>query len=326
MIKNVSVLLVFITLCSFGEVLTKVYHYEGSAYDTKATARLNALKEAEQILLKEASKLIVSKEMLHNDKYSEDVTVVSAGIVKTKITHEDWDKWRRKKLLTITISTTIDIKDAQKKAKAIVVNKSLMKQLAYEQKESQKALASVKDLTKRLLVTENELEKAKLYRELIGSQNRLAANDWFKKGLDAEERGFEAEALCYYSSALTLHAGHAYAYNNRGNMLLILGDTSMAQNEYNNALRLIPDLAPALYNKANIIKESSAQRAIELYNKAIDSDSTMINIYFNRANTYRAMNEIEKAKLDYKKFITLSSKSKKYLQYIPKAKEYLNQL
>lgn len=109
------------------------------------------------------------------------------------------------------------------------------------------------------------------------------------------------------------HIDYRY-YFNLGIQESNLGNYNEAMTAYNKVISMKPDFAP-VYMFIGILEfqKENYNKAYEYYSKAIDSDSNMIDAYFNRAQIVFATKtedkkELESALSDLKKAVELDSK------------------
>lgn len=142
-------------------------------------------------------------------------------------------------------------------------------------------------------------------------ESQLTANDWFIRGLNAQEQNEFYEAITYYNSAIKLNCSNklsASAYNNRGNAKFMLRLYIEAGVDYSKAIELSP-FNQYCYNNRGIISHElkDYNGAIKDYDKAIELDPKYVEAYFNKSCSYalmknkdEALNWLDKAlQLDY---------------------------
>jgi tetratricopeptide (TPR) repeat protein/RNA polymerase subunit RPABC4/transcription elongation factor Spt4 len=107
-----------------------------------------------------------------------------------------------------------------------------------------------------------------------------------------------------YTKAIAEDGGSAVLYYNRALASDCLKDYESSFADYRKAAELDPDdedykgaLAGA-YNRKGVEAETN-EKAIELYSKALELDPNRPTIYHNRGNTWRKLEEYEKALADY---------------------------
>ena len=86
----------------------------------------------------------------------------------------------------------------------------------------------------------------------------------------------------------------------RGNAYHETAEYQSAVDEYSEAIRLNPEIAPAYSNRGNAYAELGRdERAIEDYDEAIRRDPELAPAYSNRAVSYRALGKDEEAQADF---------------------------
>ena len=147
-----------------------------------------------------------------------------------------------------------------------------------------------------------------------GTDNELAAQAWFSVGylLSPENTpgdNFE-EAIDAYGKAIDLNLSGPnlpYAYYNRGNAKLGLGQIEAAIADYNKAIDLNRYDAIAYFNRGNAKAISGqTEAAIADYNKAIDLNSSYANAYFNRGYTQSQKQNSDEARQDFETVLNLA--------------------
>jgi tetratricopeptide (TPR) repeat protein len=99
--------------------------------------------------------------------------------------------------------------------------------------------------------------------------------------------------------------GDAVGLMNKGVAHADQGDYKRAIDEYNQALRIEPDLIPAYYNRGiAYLRTREYERAIQDLTRVIESDSPMADgAYFNRGTVYFETGEFEAAIADFTRAI-----------------------
>ncbi|REJ66563.1 MAG: tetratricopeptide repeat protein [Planctomycetota bacterium] len=92
----------------------------------------------------------------------------------------------------------------------------------------------------------------------------------------------------------------------RGHALSIKQDYAAASADYVRALEVHPQELSAYYGLARLaLRDQDPERALELYDQAIATDSNDPRAFFNRGNTYRKLKDYERALADYDRAIEL---------------------
>lgn len=99
-----------------------------------------------------------------------------------------------------------------------------------------------------------------------------AASTLVQQGLDQLTKGDTAAATTTFTNVLALDPGNPFAHYNLGYLAQQAGRPDEARQQYDAALRALPTLAPALYNKAILLESTDLEQSVELYRKAVASD------------------------------------------------------
>jgi tetratricopeptide (TPR) repeat protein len=105
---------------------------------------------------------------------------------------------------------------------------------------------------------------------------------------------------------LSLNADNANDFYVRGSTKYQAGDLPGALQDFEEALKLQPDLVEALVNSANILDDfGKTAEAIERYGLALAQSKSDPNIYYNRGLAYGRLQQYPKAISDYNKAIAI---------------------
>ena len=124
--------------------------------------------------------------------------------------------------------------------------------------------------------------------------------DYTNRGVDKYKSGDKQGAIADYNEAIRLNPNLAQAYINRGVAKFESGDKQGAITDYNEAIRLDPNLADAFHNRGDT-KDSIGDKkgAIADYNEAIRLDPNLAEAYMNRGILYANSGEKLKALPDF---------------------------
>ena len=189
---------------------------------------------------------------------------------------------------------------------------------ASEQLPSEKIIieSESKDQIRQELKEIHDIHEESLFPDFVGfayTQRHNAlyyipdAEEYFRRGVEAHQRGDFDRAIQDYSKAIALKPDLAEAYNNRGNAYREKGDYDRAIQDYTKAIALKPDLAEAYYNRGVAYgAKGDYDRAIQDYTKAIALKPDDAKAYNNRGVAYGAKGDHDHAIQDYDKAIDLA--------------------
>ena len=113
-------------------------------------------------------------------------------------------------------------------------------------------------------------------------------------------------AIKVYSRAIELDSRHAFAYNNRGIAYNRKCEVNKALKDYDEAIRIKKDFAEAYYNRGITYREKGEfELALKDFTKAIQLNPQFARAYSNRGNVYDEKNDIDRAIRDHNRAIEL---------------------
>ena len=132
------------------------------------------------------------------------------------------------------------------------------------------------------------LSNLKRYREAEVAINKAIelsprAVFYSNRGVVRADLGDKQGAIEDYNQAIKINPNYAPAYNNRGNVRAELGNKQGAIDDYNQVIRINPNYALAYYNRGIVRDElGDKQGAIDDYNLAIKINPNDAQAYYNR--------------------------------------------
>jgi len=308
------VLITFIGITSaHGEVVTfiKEYTYQASEFDSKASSRILALEQIKKLLLQELGTYLISETEVKNYRMAKDqITVLTAGIVRTEIIAERWDGriyWLKSKIVADSDEVTKSIDTLRKdraKTKALEEVRKRSDELLKENENLRKELTTAKDKRKQ--------EATAAYDKTI---NELSAVEWVERGLapaDSELWSNAAamkEAIYANSKAIEIDPNFAEAYNLRGLAYDMLDDHKQAIKDYNKAIALNPKFEWAYLNRSMAHHDlGNETQAIKDMQKAEELSLKDVEAYYQRGLEYYSRRNYIPAIQDFDKAIDLNPK------------------
>ncbi|MCX5819991.1 MAG: hypothetical protein NT047_08800 [Deltaproteobacteria bacterium] len=193
--------LLYIPRLTSAEIKTfiKEYTYQAGEYDSKVTCRTLALEQVKRLLLEELGTYLESETIVQNYQLSKDqITVITAGIVKTNIIDEKWDGasfWVR-------VEISSDPQELSKSIDRILGNAQLLKNLKIEKKKADDALNELEILKKRKSKGSNKLATKNKYQKEV---NELSNSDeWLEDfkllleaGSDIDKGNYDREVVWF---------------------------------------------------------------------------------------------------------------------------------
>ena len=261
----VSLLLLFVLQSySFAEVKTyiKEYTYNASEVDNKVFSRVTAMREVKRLLLEELGTYLESIIEVKNFELTKDqITSLTAGIVKTEIIDEKWDGhtyWIKAKIVADTDDVIKSIDNLRK-------DHDESRELEDAKKRSDVLLEENKKLREELALAKGNV-KQEVQQRYDNSIKELSSIEWYESGLRNYNKVDYEAAVRDFSKAIELNPEYATAYNNRGFAYMKLSKYNEAIIDFDKAIELNSKYATA-YNNREIA-----------YNKLNDKESIIDNI------------------------------------------------
>ncbi len=134
------------------------------------------------------------------------------------------------------------------------------------------------------------------------TQDQLNAQEYFERALVAQNKGNLTAALADYDQAIRLNPQLVEAFSNRGVIRKSKGNLEGAIDDYDEAIRLDPLHAAAYYNNRGVARKAQGDLvgAIANYDAAIRLNPEYVNAYVNRAVMWEKLGDIPRAAADYK--------------------------
>ena len=335
---------------SFGEILT-IKHTVKQTFgggQSPDDARISAMAKAKREALEQAGTYIESLTVVKNSQVEKDeILALAAGVLKAEVVSQknyaSDDAFGIETIVNVIVDTSV----LEERVKKQLQDRSHLTQLKDTQKREEKLLQKVVQLeeeNRKLTAAKQSTEKLK--KEFKQASDGLTAVDLVNKALslyDGDKMADPQKAIEYLSKAIKLQpdsndSNFAYynrgvvytnlkqyqraiedynaairlmpndyeSYNNRGGAYSNLGQYQRAIEDYDEAIRLKSDFAAAYNNRGTAYGNlGKKQLAIEDYSSAIRLEPAQAASYFNRGNAYLKLGQKQRAIEDYNEFIRL---------------------
>ncbi|MFH1672625.1 MAG: tetratricopeptide repeat protein [Pseudomonadota bacterium] len=199
----ICVFVLFLALPASAELRTffKEYRYRASEADSKLSSRAIALEQVKRLLLEELGTYLESHTEVKNYQLTKDqITILTAGVVRTNIIEEKWDGktyWLRAKI-------TADPSMVAKSIDSLRKDQQKTRQLEATRKKANDALQEIEQLKRELSATKNNKERIGKLEQYTQQTNVLRSIDWENRGITALLDGDWAEGRRCFEEAITL--------------------------------------------------------------------------------------------------------------------------
>jgi tetratricopeptide (TPR) repeat protein/S1-C subfamily serine protease len=148
-------------------------------------------------------------------------------------------------------------------------------------------------------------EAIKIYDQIISLEKKAWA--YSNRGNAKIALGDKKGAIIDYDSAIRINPQLAEAYCNRGNVKSALGDNNGAIIDYNSAIRINPRFAVAYYNRGIVKYIVGDKKGATIdYDSAIRINPQYAEAYYNRGNVKSALGDNKGAIIDYDSAIRIN--------------------
>jgi tetratricopeptide (TPR) repeat protein len=227
----------------------ETYVYDAGEADSKLTCRAISLLQAKRILLEKLGTHIESRTQITNFQVTKDeITSISAGIVKTKIVKEDWDG----STYTLVARMTADPDNVLAAIKRTIndqADRKKVKKLKNINIESIQKIEALKD----------ELTRAQ--KDLIGitSDFRKSAklvDAWgaYEAGMNLMQENRPKEAVAAFDKAIAARPTYLNLYQ-RGRAYHHQDKYRKALSDYDAAIQFNPKLKNAYYHRGRALRK-----------------------------------------------------------------------
>ncbi|MEN6321237.1 MAG: tetratricopeptide repeat protein [Syntrophaceae bacterium] len=243
-----------------------------------------------RLLLEELGTYLENITEVQNFKLTKDqITTLTAGIIKAEIVEEKWNGrtyWMKSKIAA----------DSDKIIKSIDVlrkDHAKTKELEEVRRKSEDLIKENKRLRKELAAKgEKRKEHRKAYDQTIKD---LRAVEWVEKAYADYHAGNKRGAIAEFSKAIELNPKYAEAYNGRGTLYNQLGKYDQAIDDFDKAMEINPKYAEAYNNQG-------------CSHSTLEMNPKIASCYYNRGIAYGKRGNYNQAVKDYSRAIELNPK------------------
>ena len=144
------------------------------------------------------------------------------------------------------------------------------------------------------------------------------------RGLAYKSKGLWNRAIADYDEAIRLMPEMVFAFNNRGNAYYHKGQFERALRDYDEAIRLMPEFSQAFGNRGNVYrKKGRLDRAIKDYDKAIHLNPEDGQVFADRGLAYEKKGDKTQALRDFKRAHALGFSHPLLLKKLREGGEFL---
>lgn len=281
---------------------TKEYRYQASEMDSKVSCRTIALEQVKRLLLEELGTYLESVTVVKDFKLSKDqITTLTAGVVKTEIMEEKWDG----QSYFLRAKVDADPGEVMKSIDSLRRDREKTAELEEMRKRAEEALKELERLKKDLEPARQDKGKQEEYSQAV---NRLNAKEWAERGTRNNRMGRPELALKDFDQAIQAAPTYARLYVGRGVAYNLTGQVQRALKDFDRAITLDSRFAPAYAHRgAAHEKLGNLDQAIQDFGQALELDPSFPPAYLNRGIAYERQRKFARALADFDRAIELDS-------------------
>src|SRR3989304_3229623 len=177
---------VFLTTPASAEVVTfvKEYTYQASELDSKASCRTIALEMVKRLLLEELGTYLISETVVANFQLTKDeIRVISAGIVKTKIIKEKWDG----KSYWLKVEMKANPEEVEQGIRTFRENMNMGQGAINANLKVESSLNEIEELKTKVKTVKSEKDKRDIKEEYIQKVNVISDSEIEARALIAHD-------------------------------------------------------------------------------------------------------------------------------------------
>jgi tetratricopeptide (TPR) repeat protein len=219
------------------------YTYDASEADSKLTCRTISLLQVKRLLLEKLGTYIETNTEVANYQITKDeITALSAGIIKTEILEEKWDG----KIYSLTAKIDADPDSVAKAIKEMKGSREGEENIRKLENVNEKSIKQIKELKEELARIQNNL--ININRDFMSSSEIISAWESFETGLQLQREGKYKEAISAFNKAIEHNPKYMH-FNQRGRAYKALKQYRNAINDFSTVINLNPSIRSAYFNR-----------------------------------------------------------------------------
>ncbi len=239
------------------------YVYDASEADSKLTCRTISLLEVKKLLLERLGTYVQSETEVVNLQLTKDeVTTLTAGVVKTEILEEKWDG----KSYFLTARVQVDPDSVAKMIDDLIKSGDGMEKIKKLETMNDDAVKRIEHLKAEMESAQNDLININRdYQQAAKVVDSLGA---YEKGMDQMREEAFAEAVESFTAALEMNPQYNH-YLMRGKAYRFLKKPDLAIADFDTALEMKGTVPEALFQKGRIyMRMGEKRKGIDLVRQA----------------------------------------------------------
>ena len=214
----------------------ETYVYDAGETDSKLSCRTVSLLEVKRLLIERLGTYILSETRVENFKLTKDqVTSISAAIVKTEILDEKWDG----STYAMTARIVADPQEVVRRMETLRQDPGAAAEIKKLEEINAEARDQMSELKANLSRMQTDL--LSINHDFAGSKKLIDAWGAFERGMEMRMQGRYTESLAALDAAVAAHPGDI-VYLQRGKTLMKIENYRQAASDFSKAIELNPQM------------------------------------------------------------------------------------
>jgi tetratricopeptide (TPR) repeat protein len=225
------------------------YTYDASEADSKLTCRTISLLQVKRLLLEKLGTYIETKTEVANYQITKDeITTLSAGIIKTEILEGIWDG----KTYSLTAKIDADPDSVAKAVKEMKGSRDGEEKIKKLENVNEKYIEQINELKEELTRVQNNL--ININRDFKSSSDIINAWESYETGLQLRREGKYREAISAFNKSIEHNPKYMHFFQ-RGRDYIALKQYRNAINDFSTAINLNPDIRNAYFYRGKAYRK-----------------------------------------------------------------------
>jgi tetratricopeptide (TPR) repeat protein len=225
----------------------ETYVYDAGETDSKLSCRAVSLLEVKRLLIERLGTYILSETKVENSRLTKDqITSISAAIVKTEILEEKWDG----STYTMTARIVADPQEVARQMETLRQDPGAAAEIKKLEEINAEARDQMSELKANLSRMQTDL--LSINHDFAGSKKLIDAWGAFERGMEMRMQGRYEESLAAFDTAIAAHPGDI-VYFQRGKTLVKLENYRQAVDDFAKAITLNPQMRSAYFYRGKCL-------------------------------------------------------------------------
>ena len=251
-----SLLFLFIPTFLQAETISfeEQYTYDASDADSKLTCRAISLLEVKKLLLEKLGTYLEAETEVVNFQLTRDeVTTLTAGIIKTEIIDEKWDG----KTYELTAKITADPDAVAKSIDELRKSREGREMIAKLKNVNARSIEKIEELRDELERVQNYL--ININRDYGSSSKIVSAWESYETGLQLMREERYSDAVSAFNDAIKIQPNYTYFFQ-RGKTYMKLKQHGNAIQDFNRVISLNPDVKDAYFQRGRSYRRTGKKK------------------------------------------------------------------